>query len=117
MVPGGRSPSLRPLQAAATSPGRAVPLRRGPTHQKAAMQAAESSASKLQRHMSGTYFALRLGLALIALGLPPLLALGGMVLENEPIRASMSAYYYSFTLRDVFVGALVAVGFLLMLYR
>lgn len=71
----------------------------------------------LQRHMAGTYFALRVGMGVLAAALPPLLWIGGRLRDGEPLRCSMSAYYWSPTMRDPFVGALVAIGAFLYLYK
>jgi hypothetical protein len=70
----------------------------------------------LQRHMAGTYFALRVGIATIGAALPIVLWLGGLLGEGESLLGSMSAYYYS-GMRDVFVGALIAIGVFLYLYK
>lgn len=70
----------------------------------------------LQRHMAGTYFALRVGIAIIGAALPVVLWLGGLLGEGDPLRGSMSAYYHS-GMRDVFVGALIAIGAFLYLYK
>jgi hypothetical protein len=81
------------------------------------MRAAESTADTLQHHIAGTYFALRLGMGVIAVLLPLSLWLGGRVFDGEGLRCSMSAYYHSASMRDVFVGALVAIGACLYLYK
>ena len=81
------------------------------------MRRAESTPGSLQQHMTGTYFSLRLGMGAIAVLLPIALWLGGWLLDGEPLRCSMSAYYHSATMRDVFVGALVATGACLWLYK
>ena len=73
--------------------------------------------SRLQEHMIATYHGLRMGLFLVAAILPVFLLLTGWLL-NDPLRCSMSAYYHGPTLiRDVFVGALIAIGALLFLYK
>lgn len=81
------------------------------------MKAAEANAAQLQRHISGTYHTLRAGMGAIAVLLPIVLWAGDRILGHEPLRCSMSAYYYSPVMRDWFVGALVATGALLYLYR
>ena len=81
------------------------------------MRRAESTPGSLQQHMTGTYFSLRLGMGLIAVLLPIALWLGGSLFGDEPLRCSMSAYYHSVVMRDVFVGALVATGACLYLYK
>lgn len=81
------------------------------------MRASSANAGELQKHMSGTYFSLRMGMGLLAFALPLLLGLGGWLYESEPLRCSMSAYYHSPAMRDLFVGSLVASGMLLYLYK
>ena len=76
-----------------------------------------ADAGQLQKHMSGTYFTLRVGMGLLATALPPLLWLGGRLRDGEPLRCSMSAYYHSPAMRDPFVGALVSIGVFLYLYK
>ena len=81
------------------------------------MQAVEKDPAELQAHIAGTYLSLRLGIGVIGVMLPWLLWIGDLLLRHEPLRASMSAYYYSPAMRNVFVGALVAVGVSLYLYK
>lgn len=81
------------------------------------MKAAEDNASELQAHMIGTYHTLRRGIGLIGIALPLVLWLGGRFLDGLPLRPSMSAYYYSPTMRNVFVGILFAIGIALYLYK
>jgi hypothetical protein len=81
------------------------------------MRPAEADPTALQQHMTRTYFSLRLGMGVIGAALPWALWLGGLLLDHEPLRCSMSAYYYSPTMRNVFVGALVALGAFLYLYK
>jgi hypothetical protein len=81
------------------------------------MRATDADAGQLQKHMAGTYFALRRGMGALAAALPPLLWLGGRFGDGEPLRCSMSAYYYSPAMRDTFVGVLVAIGVFLYLYK
>lgn len=71
----------------------------------------------LRDHIRGTYLSLRWGVGTIGIVLPFLLWGGGALLDREPLRGSMSAYYYSPHLRDVFVGGLIAIGLALVLYR
>lgn len=78
---------------------------------------AESNSDTLQKHMAGTYHSLRLGVGLIGVFLPIALWLGGAFIDNEPLRGSMSAYYYSAAMRNTFVGALITIGALLYLYK
>src|SRR5258705_1028077 len=86
----------------------------------------------LQEHILGTYFDLRRGIALFGFALPVLLAGVGWIL-GIPIQGSISAYYHATaiavscrvtatalpagTLRNEFVGILIAVGAFLFLYR
>jgi len=72
-------------------------------------------ASPLQPHESATYRTLRWGTALLGLALPWVLWIGGL-LGGRPLQDSMSAYYYT-VMRDEFVGILVAIGALLVVYR
>src|SRR5687767_12068085 len=81
------------------------------------MRNVEDNAAELQAHMVGTYHNLRVGIGVIGLALPVLLWLGGTFLDGTPLRASMSAYYYSPTMRNVFVGILFAIGVALYLYK
>lgn len=81
------------------------------------MRAVENDASELQAHMLGTYHNLRIGIGVIGIGLPVVLWLGGAIADGEPLRPSMSAYYYSPSMRDVFVGVLIAIGACLYLYK
>lgn len=81
------------------------------------MRPSHADAGALQRHMAGTYFALRIGVGSLAAALPILLWLGGRFADGEPLRCSMSAYYYSPAMRDTFVGVLVAIGTFLYLYK
>ena len=81
------------------------------------VKTSDTDAGQLQKHMSGTYFALRVGMGVLAAVLPFLLWLGGRLVDAEPLRCSMSAYYHSPAMRDTFVGALVAIGVFLYLYK
>jgi hypothetical protein len=81
------------------------------------MRAKLADAEDLQKHISGTYFSLRLGMGLLAVALPLALWLGGRFADHEALRCSMSAYYYSPTMRDKFVGILCAIGLFLYLYK
>ncbi len=81
------------------------------------MRASDADAGEFQKHMSGTYFSLRMGMGLLAVALPLLLWLGGWLYDREPLRCSMSAYYHSQAMRDLFVGSLVAIGMFLYLYK
>lgn len=81
------------------------------------MKAVEKDPVDLQAHIAGTYLSLRLGIGVIGVTLPWLLYVGDLLLSHESLRPSMSAYYYSPAMRNVFVGALVAVGVSLYLYK
>jgi hypothetical protein len=83
----------------------------------ASMTTAESSAPRLQDHMIGTYRSMRLGIAWIGIGLPLTLLIGGMWIDGGGLRGSMSAYYYSPSMRNIFVGALITIGVFLYLYK
>lgn len=73
----------------------------------------------LQRHITATYINLRIGVAALAIILPLVLWIGGRLLFDLPLQASMSAYYHAGdgAMRDVFVGVLIAVGAFLYLYK
>jgi hypothetical protein len=79
------------------------------------MPRAEKSSADLQRHIESTYLSLRVGIALIGVTLPVMLWLGGST-AGSSLLGSMSAYYYT-GMRNVFVGALCAVGVALVLYK
>lgn len=83
--------------------------------------APEAEPSRLQRHLAATYFTLRLGLGVIAVAFPVLLALGGRLYARLPLQDSMSAYYHASmdgrSMRVWFVGILFALGALLYLYK
>lgn len=70
----------------------------------------------LGRHIESTYHGLRIGILVIGALLPLLLWVGGSGAHGVPLRASMSAYYYT-GMRDVFVGALCAIGVALFVYK
>lgn len=74
------------------------------------------SPDELRKHITSTYFTLRVGIAVIALALPLLLWLGGLLWLGLPLKDSMSAYYHS-GMRDAFVGVLYATGAFLYLYK
>jgi hypothetical protein len=76
----------------------------------------DGSSERLRRHFQATYLSLRLGIAAVGVALPAVLWFGGLYLQGLPLQSSMSAYYYT-DMRDVFVGALFAVGFALWVYR
>lgn len=75
-----------------------------------------ASAERLRRHIESTYLSLRIGIAVVGAALPIVLWAGALVLHGTSLQSSMSAYYFT-ALRDVFVGALFAVGVALYLYK
>jgi hypothetical protein len=62
-----------------------------------------------------SYSALRRAIGLIGLLLPAVLAVGGLLLGGG-LAGSISSYYYT-PMRNVFVGALCAMGVFLLCYR
>src|SRR5216684_1487516 len=76
---------------------------------------------KLQKHILGTYFSLRIGIAIVAMLFPFILWIGGRLYVGLPLQDSMSAYYHASinqtSMRDWFVGILFAVGIFLNLYK
>lgn len=86
----------------------------------------------LQNHILGTYFNLRIGIAVLGFALPVMLAIVGRLL-GIPLQRSISAYYHAVatapvcpasatawpagTLRNEFVGILIAVAAFLYLYK
>jgi hypothetical protein len=73
--------------------------------------AVERDADTLRRHITASYTHLRLGIGVIALALPLVLVIG-----DRELRPSMSDYYYT-AMRDAFVGAVIAIGVFLYLYK
>lgn len=63
----------------------------------------------------GTYFNVRQSLGVIALIFPLVLLAGGFVTEGQ-VLPSISDYYFS-AMRDIVVGALVAIGIFLIAYK
>ncbi|MEJ7833810.1 MAG: hypothetical protein WKF79_12905 [Nocardioides sp.] len=75
---------------------------------------------KVRRHpfvlAAGSYLAIRRAVGVLGLGLPLFLFLAERWLDGSvELRGSLSAYYHSGA-RDIFVGTLCIVGFLLMRY-
>ncbi|MBI3267868.1 MAG: hypothetical protein HYZ53_02510 [Planctomycetes bacterium] len=81
-------------------------------------------------HIFATYWALRAGLAVLALAFPLILWIGGHLLADLPLAGSMSEYYHARSahdpatgepghgvMRDAFVGISFAVGMILVLYK
>jgi hypothetical protein len=74
-------------------------------------------ADKLEEHIRGAYFSLRIGIAVVSLLFPVILRFfGEQSVGGDSIGCSMSSYYYS-NVRDVFVGILFAIGSFLYLYK
>lgn len=63
-----------------------------------------------------SYLGLRRAIGVIALALPPVLAVGRLLVDGGPWPGSISAYYYT-SMRNVFVGALCALAVFLFSYR
>ena len=82
-------------------------------------------ARELHAHFSGSYFSIRLGLALTAFAFPLLLYFIGRGVYGIGLQPSMSAYFWaadathcaSFPLRTVFVGILIAIAAALHFYK
>jgi hypothetical protein len=60
-----------------------------------------------------SYLSLRKAVGIIGFLLPAVLAIGKMLLQGPGIQVSISAYYYT-DVRNIFVGALCAIGVFLM---
>ena len=76
----------------------------------------KASSESLRRDFESTYLRLRVGIAAIGVALPVILGLGAWILEGAFLQSSMSAYYHT-GMRDLFVGALFAIGIALVLYQ
>lgn len=79
-----------------------------------------AGAAELQKNFVNTYFALRMGLVVLATLLPLVLLAGGLYLHvRESPLPSLSDYYHAGVpvLRDWFVGTLCTVGVFLYAYR
>jgi hypothetical protein len=63
-----------------------------------------------------SYLGLRRAVGIIGLALPFVLALGKIVVDGPGLQESISGYYYT-SMRDVFVGALCAIGVFFLSYR
>jgi hypothetical protein len=70
----------------------------------------------LRHDFQATYMRLRIGIAAIGVALPLVLALGAWAFDGASLQSSMSAYYHT-GMRDVFVGALFAIGIALYAYE
>lgn len=84
----------------------------------------------LINHIMATYTSLRIGLAVVAFAMPPVLFFGGWWSHHLPLQSSMSSYYHANLpgsecacghpvglMRDWFVGFLFAIGIMLYFYR
>ena len=73
----------------------------------------------LSQHITATYKALRLGVAVIAFAFPLLLWIGGYLFAGLSLEGSMSAYYHAGNgaMRTWFVGILFAIGTILFVYQ
>ena len=63
-----------------------------------------------------SFLALRKAIGLLGIGLPLAVSLGAFVVFQTGLQGSLSAYYHTGA-RDVFVGALWAIGFFLLSYK
>lgn len=72
----------------------------------------------LHHHMFTTYFNLRVWTGIVALLFPLVLWWGGRLVPEPPIelQGSMSAYYHT-AMQPVFVGALLFIGAILLIYK
>lgn len=75
-----------------------------------------SSAPGSSQPLVQSYLALRMAIGVIAIALPFVLALAWATVQGAGIEPSISAYYHT-GMRDVFVGALCAIGVFLWSYR
>ena len=73
----------------------------------------------LQKHISSTYFSLRLAIVAFSVALPLVLYFGGRIWGGLPLQPSISDYYFAGMglMRDWFVGILIAVAGFLYLYK
>lgn len=71
----------------------------------------------IRKHVLDTYVALRVGMTVIAFGLPFFLVLGTWMIDPRfGMLDSLSSYYHT-PMRDVFVGALATIGVCLHVYK
>jgi hypothetical protein len=63
-----------------------------------------------------SYLTLRRAVGVIGMALPPVLAVGGLVVDGVGLQASVSDYYYT-GMRNVLVGSLCAIAVFLGSYR
>ena len=69
-----------------------------------------------KRSLVFSYLALRKAIGILGVALPFALCLGALIFYRTGIQSSLSSYYYT-GMRDVFVGALWAIGFFLLSYE
>lgn len=75
-----------------------------------------SEIAKEYRETAISYLNLRRFIGYLAIGLPFIVSIGGWLLFRQGLQGSISAYYYT-EMRNVFVGALWAIGLFLCSYR
>jgi hypothetical protein len=63
-----------------------------------------------------SYLTLRRAVGVIGLALPPVLAIGGLLLDGSGLQPTISDYYYT-SMRNVLVGSLCAIAVFLGSYR
>jgi len=63
-----------------------------------------------------SYLTLRTAIGVVGIALPFVVSLGALVIFRTGIQGSISSYYHT-GMRDVFVGALWAIGFFLFSYK
>jgi hypothetical protein len=77
---------------------------------------------QLRQHVLGTYFGLRIGIAVVGIALPLVVWIVGYFYGHLCLQRSISAYYHAVgptghSMRDWFVGSLFVVGMFLYLYK
>ena len=81
------------------------------------MQTTVQTSTQTQRSLVLSYLGLRKSLGVLGILLTIVLAVGKMVIDNNPVLLdSLSAYYHS-VMRDIWVGSLCAMGVFLFSYR
>jgi len=73
-------------------------------------------AAPLDNEFIISFFRLRKALGIIGIAMPFIVKIGAYIFDKVPSNTSISAYYYT-SMRDVFVGTLVATGVFLFCYR
>ena len=82
----------------------------------AALEFAEGLRSASDAELAVAYTYLQRVVGIIAVLLPPVLVLGQLLIEDEGLRGSISAYYYS-RMGNVFVGSLCALAVFFLSYN